>query len=228
MKGGIRQRLGLTQSKEKDGQNDEIAASSSSGPSGRGGVRQRLGLQPAPESEASTQGRAGGIKRKTTSTSDDAAVGDQPLNNLLKKQWSQGKMSARVVSEIAGAASSQGAVGVDLLSSDLGNEHRHLLSAFPYPKNAPPIEWIEVTTKDGKAVPHPILCPIAVVERLLVHFPEMFDQNLRGAHNIQEFWNKLKGGAVSAKCAHFIDELMGAERAPSMGTVRLLIRLMGC
>jgi hypothetical protein len=195
MRGGIKARLGLTL--------DPIApAPDSVAP--HAGVRQRLGLASASTSSSSSLPpelrRGSGVKRRleaTVWTPGTASQPDLPLNKALRRDWSAGTISSGRVIEYARGAETQGASGVESLVGDAHNAHRHLVGALGYPESAPEIEWIEIPDKNGRMIPHPIICPLRWFEKLVRYYPERFETVMRGPPGgVSGFWENMATNVI--------------------------------
>jgi len=173
-----------------------------------GGVRQRLGQPSSSHEVAATSLRTGGVKRRLaevpTRTSDDSQL---PFNKALRRDWSSGKISSKTVLEYATKAAQQGAESASTLGGDIRNAHRHLVKAIGYPKSAPDIEWIELPTKDGRCIPHPIVCPLKWFEKMVAHDPSKFRDSVLGHDgDVAEFWTHMRDHVIATSNRDRINE----------------------
>ena len=208
---GVRQRLA-----ERDGA-DEGAPVQEQPSSGRGGVRQRLaragssvvgGSSSSGMNAAAVVGRRGGVKRRLDVPDDDVVlVEDKPFSDLLRRKWAKGKFTATEVMELADTAARQGCQDLGALDTgDVRNAHRRVMRHLGCPRFAPAIEWIEVPLADGSLHPHPIICPIALVESMQNNDPARFEATIKGADGeIGKFWNGLRGHVVFEQSKECID-----------------------
>jgi len=123
---------------------------------------------------------------------------DGPLIRSLKRDWSRGILNARQIQEYASGARDQGAEGLDRLASSGGggrhatNVHKSLLSMFGTPTGGPPIDWVELTTKQGDRVPHPVIFPLKFFASLYRGRRAWFDRHIRGPPTAAaEYWSKV-------------------------------------
>ena len=77
-----------------------------------------------------------------------------PLN-VMKREWSLGKINARRVQDYACRAANQGARDLDAIAGMgsegryAANDHRSLMQLFGNIPGAPPIDWLDIPTKKG-------------------------------------------------------------------------------
>ena len=177
---GVRKRLaeeeetGVASSSAADVQTPVVATSSRS-------VRQRVSASADPGEGAS-----------------QSPAPDGPLIRSLKRDWSRGILNARQIQEYASGARDQGAEGLDRLASSGGggrhatNVHKSLLSMFGTPTGGPPIDWVELTTKQGDRVPHPVIFPHKFFASLYRGRRAWFDRHIRGPPTAAaEYWSKV-------------------------------------
>ena len=159
-------------------------------------MRQRHATAP-PASVTPATERRGGVKRRVTASSQAAPdQNDLPFNKCMRRDWAKGYLPAKKVVEYAKASSDQGASGADILAGDPRNAHRFLVSAFGYPTKAPELEWIEIPYKNGQTVPHPFLCPLKWVQKV-VDSPEIFVDIMSGPPgDITDFWYNLRNSPL--------------------------------
>ena len=183
--GGVRQRL---QERDARASSSPLGPSSSAGPPQRG-VRRRL--------ERLDRDQAG---------EDEGADADKPFSKFLRRKWASGRWSAVEVLEAAETASLQGAHHLgDLSSGDPRNAHRKVMAHLGSPSLAPDIEWIEIPV-EGRMVPHPIICPISLVENLLAKDPARFKKTIEGPDNdVASYWKGLCPAIVYQKNKSLID-----------------------
>ena len=119
------------------------------------------------------------------------------------------KINSELVFKYSNKAETQGAEGGGKFAKmrDLKHCHRDLMRAFGWPEKAPKIKWIEVPSENG-VKPHPVLCPIDVLEMLLKSNKPRFDLNVRGAAgDIPTFWDALKDHVVYTKIREHVDTI---------------------
>ena len=140
-----------------------------------------------------------------------------PLNKSLKRDWGQGKVSAKQVEEYMTGAAAQGASGIPKLASAQNpqNMQRSLLAAFGHPTGAPNFAWIEIPTKLGK-VAHPFLLPHVWFMSLFMSAQCLWQSAVAGAEGaISEFWGHMKDSAFAR--AHPVLDLSNLEKVIPLG-----------
>ena len=74
-----------------------------------------------------------------------------------------GELTSAAVQSLAYDAQKQGATGVERISAlgsygkYPGNFYKGLVHLFGRPKEAPPIDWVEIPLKSGASEPHPFI-----------------------------------------------------------------------
>ena len=159
-----------------------LPASSSGGPDGevrQKGIRQKIARQePAPQPNT-------------------------PLNDSLRKQWCQGKLTSPQVQELAMNASLQGATAIDGLASSAnwGKSPKHLQESlmrfFGRPEGSPEFTWVPLPLKVGnkeKLVPHPVLMPHHYFEALHAAREDIWQGSVLGpdAAGCRDFWEGMQ------------------------------------
>ena len=189
----LRERVGVTrQPQVADASSGTVDAGSAS--ARRGGVRKRVKAAQVITTPALR--RRGGVKQRVakadTATSSSSASTYTPFNDLLRQQFTSGKLSAPRLLELATAAHRQGCddVGNFARFTNATNAHRNVVRTIGWPELCPELDWIDIS-EDVDA--HPILCPIAVAEKLCNCNPTRFNERLRGEEgNIREYWAGLR------------------------------------
>lgn len=139
-----------------------------------------------------------GIRTRVEGTPAPDAEAEKPFNDLLVKKWGQGKLSSKVVLEMASAAEKQGAEGATSLGvvKHPRNAQRALMAALGLPKGAPSFTWAEVPTTAGPKSAHPFLLPHSWFEALFQQ-EGMWESRVAGsAGDAREFWNSMNNSVV--------------------------------
>ena len=173
-KGGIRKRLGISQSSGDVPREEPVPPTRRA----KGGIRARLNIgKVKPTIQKANKGHANG-----------------PLVKTLKRKWGTGKISAKDAAEIFEGAKQQGASGVPNLSSmnHPQNLHRSLTAAFGHPVGAPEFFWAEIPMKSGPTV-HPFLLPHMWLMSLFAYLPDLFRTSVRGAGDAaKNYWHSIR------------------------------------
>ena len=172
---------------------DAAALSSASSVHRGGGIRQRMAKRESADPEP--VGARGGIARRVAArmadATPDAGPSNQPFNHNLRKDWAEGRKSAKQVLQDASDAKHQKAEGLGKLGKDRvleQNAHRDLSRAIGWPEKAPELKWIDI----GNGKSHPVLCPISVFEKLWDSDERRFNDTIIGERNaISALWNGL-------------------------------------
>ena len=113
--------------------------------------------RPQNASSSSSCPLAGGIQSRVAAAqrSDEQPHERKPFNEVMKKKWGSGKLSAKDVAEVFDGANKQGATNVPNMSSlkHPQNLHRSLVVAFGHPVGAPEFFWASIPMRTGNVLP---------------------------------------------------------------------------
>ena len=166
----------------------------------RGGIRQRQeamhadGEVSSDEVVARKKGRQQ-PKLADTPSSSASPSANLPFNASMKRDWCQGRISAKQVQEYAFGAQQQGAVGViDMAKAGSSgrhpqNIHRSLVSMFGKPDGAPAFCWHDIPTKKGRVL-QPFMLPHEWFAALCREKPDLFNATIKGGDDstCTAFW----------------------------------------
>ena len=172
-------------------------------PKQSGGVRKRLAGYAAQDT-AHTRCSRGGVKQRISSQDDDSTsnVGKcaTPFNDAMRRDWSNGSLSAKQVLEYAYKAGQQGACNLNGLGKyeSLKHANRDLTRVLGWPDLCPEITWLDVPRAGGFLRPHPVIRPTSIFESLLAKDEEKLNRMIRGPPGaISEFWNNMEGHCIT-------------------------------
>ena len=200
-KGGIRQRMAAAESEADPPAPAGLPASSS------GGLDEpALAGLPASSSGGLDEGemvRKKGIRQKMARR-EEAPPPATPLNDSLRRQWCQGKLTSPQVQELAMSASLQGAAAIDGLaaSANYGKSPQHLQESmmrfFGRPEGSPAFTWVPLPLKVGnkeKLVPHPVLMPHHYFEAMHAARKDLWQGSVLGPDTTgcRDFWESMQG-----------------------------------
>ena len=163
----------------------------------KGGVKKRLALEQK-QNDPEFPEASGGIRRRLQATGPNSQTGEaQPFSAELRKMWAKGELKSPQVQKLAKTASEQHAMGLGKLAKDSNPKHacRDLQRALGWPTGCPEFEWINLpsphTETGGFMNPHPIICPISLVEKTFQADEQKFHRFLAGdaAENASYWYN---------------------------------------
>ena len=175
----------------------------------KGGIRKRQAPERDVESPVVEAGQPqvrGGIRRRVEATSSSAAEDQlaRPLVNSLRRDWGQGKLSAKQVVDYLVGAESQGADGMPKVASSAHphNLQRSLMAAFGKPPAAPTFVWMEIPTSKGMT-PHPFLLPHMWLASVHADKKDLWSSGIVGERGaIEHFWKQMRDSAFVTKHPH--------------------------
>ena len=134
-------------------------------------------------------------KLADTPSSSASPSANLPFNASMKRDWCQGRISAKQVQEYAFGAQQQGAVGViDMAKAGSSgrhpqNIHRSLVSMFGKPDGAPAFCWHDIPTKKGRVL-QPFMLPHEWFAALCREKPDLFNATIKGGDDstCTAFW----------------------------------------
>ena len=178
----------------------------SGAPKERHSLKKRLATEsdihenaPAQTSSSSASTRSMKQRLQSAEAEQKAAepVQPTPLTDQLKKDWAQGKIAAITVQKYAEKAAAQGAKWLSDVAAagthgkHASSVHRSLIRLFGYPKGAPPIDWVEIPTRNGRES-HPFIFPHKLFATLYKERHNYFLNTVRGAPGAaRSFWEEL-------------------------------------
>ena len=110
---------------------------------------------------------------------------------MIRKYWLSGDLPSNKVLEMSGAVAKHGAVGVgEFAHDDSRIAHRRLANAIGYPSSAPQ---------------HPIICPITVLEKMLVQQESFITNMQKDKGAIPDFWFNMRYTSLFQKSRGNID-----------------------
>ena len=151
-------------------------------------------LSPLNEAESATAHVRGGVRRRLGEASSSFGLSgtSAPLLQTLRRDWGQGKLSAKQVVDYMKSAEQQGAEGLPRVSSmnHPQNLHRSLVAAFGKPKGSPDFVWVELPTTKG-VMSHPFLLPHMWFAELHSSSSQSWEDLLGERGAIPFFWRKM-------------------------------------
>jgi hypothetical protein len=126
--------------------------------------------------------------------------------------WGKGELKSTQVQRLARSASQQQALGVGRLAQNSSPKHacRDLQRALGWPPGCPDFEWIDLPVGDdvsgGFMHPHPIICPISMLEKALSHDEDRFRRLCAGdpAENAA-YWYNMRNHVTYTRIQQYID-----------------------
>jgi hypothetical protein len=209
----LKKRIALT--------DDTVASAASSfpepelAPERMGGIKKRLAAD-QPGSESRPQKASGGIRRRLDAASSSASLegdGDaKPFNAELRKMWAKGELKSSQVQRLAKTASEQHALGLGKLAKDSNPKHacRDLQRALGWPTGCPDFEWVNLPSPHdepgGFMHPHPIICPITLLEKSFQRDEAHFQRFFAGdpAENVN-FWYNMRHHVTYKRIEQYVD-----------------------
>ena len=93
---------------------------------------------------------------------------------------------------VGGSSSSSASVLDRWLAGKIEGRFRDVKSAIGWPKDAPEIEWLTVPCPKAGTRSHPILCPIAMLERVYADRKRFQEHVVGDAGTVKRLWDGLK------------------------------------
>ena len=145
------------------------------------------------EADSATAHVRGGVRRRLGEASSSFGLSGTSAPLLqTRRDWGQGKLSAKQVVDYMKSAEQQGAEGLPRVSSmnHPQNLHRSLVAAFGKLKGSPDFVWVELPITKG-VMSHPFLLPHMWFAELHSSSSQSWEDLLGERGAIPFFWRKM-------------------------------------